>query len=709
MVAPFMANLFQKVAWITDTHFGRSGNSPMASQDTLEFMDWALERAQSWGAETMIFGGDYFDNRNTIGVLTLNYALEGLEKINKSFKKTYILSGNHDLPYREKREFSSVEIARNLPNIELIRNPTTIGDVTMLPWLVGDEPKKVKHLKSRYVFGHLEMPNFKMNANVILPDNPNLLQADQFLNQEHVFCFPGEVTIVCSDGVKPISTVKIGDKVLTHKGRWKPVIGVLKNQSQLIRLKGTGHPGLPVTPNHPFLSYGNEQCITKGRGIRKLNQIVVGNVGEDRWVDAESMLHHWWCSPAKITVEEKSIPTDFEMSPTFCHFLGWFLAEGHTSNNRIYLSCHVDEVEMLKNIMETLKESIYPSTIIRPGRPSKGEIGVSQTSEGNGRQIGLFHSRLANWLDIHFGKGCEHKTIPGWVFMLSDNCRTAFLNGYVSGDGHMLSEDKWESKSISRGITFGIKILAQTLGWKTTLFARKATRNMAFPGGRRYDCAMQWHLRAYRKTARWGSTIFVDDFLCGNVKKVTYETGVHDVYNLTVDEDNSYVADGIVVHNCGHFHIRQNTGKIIYTGAALAQNFSDAWDDNKGLMLLEWGKEPLFESWHEQPVYRTTKLSDLLENPGKVLRPKATIRAVMDVTLHYEEMQEIRDALQTEYGVRKFEIIPMATTDESEQSFKDERITFKSVDQMVIDGIMSVESETLDKQRLAEIYRSLAE
>ena len=64
----------------------------------------------------------------------------------------------------------------------------------------------------------------------------------------------------------------------------------------------------------------------------------------------------------------------------------------------------------------------------------------------------------------------------------------------------------------------------------------------------------QWHLRAYKETVRWGSSVFCGDYLCGRVKSVKPIDSERTVYNISVEEDESYIADGIVVHNCGHFH-----------------------------------------------------------------------------------------------------------------------------------------------------------
>jgi len=73
-----------------------------------------------------------------------------------------------------------------LDNVVLVDEQLTVGDMTIIPWLVGDEWTKMAKLKSRYVFGHFELPHFKMNAMVEMPDHGGL-NAGHFPNQELVF------------------------------------------------------------------------------------------------------------------------------------------------------------------------------------------------------------------------------------------------------------------------------------------------------------------------------------------------------------------------------------------------------------------------------------------------------------------------------------------------------------------------------------------
>lgn len=179
-------NLFKKVACFTDIHFGLKSGSRTHNQDCEDFVSWFCDTAQAQGCETAIFLGDWHHNRSTTDVSTMNYTVSNLERLSQSFERVYFILGNHDLFYKDKREINSVEFIRLFPNIVPIRELHTEGDVTIMPWLIGDEWTTVKQLKSRYIFGHLELPHFYMNAMVQMPDHGQL-QTGHFQHQELVF------------------------------------------------------------------------------------------------------------------------------------------------------------------------------------------------------------------------------------------------------------------------------------------------------------------------------------------------------------------------------------------------------------------------------------------------------------------------------------------------------------------------------------------
>ena len=122
----------------------------------------------------------------SLNITTLNYSIKALEVLDSYFKNFYFIPGNHDLYYRDRRDIASVAFADKFTNINLVSDHYSKDGVTLLPWMVNDEWKHVKKIKDPYVFGHLELPHFMMNAMVAMPEHGEL-RRENFTNFEHVF------------------------------------------------------------------------------------------------------------------------------------------------------------------------------------------------------------------------------------------------------------------------------------------------------------------------------------------------------------------------------------------------------------------------------------------------------------------------------------------------------------------------------------------
>lgn len=178
--------MFKKAAVFTDIHFGLKGNSKVHNDDCERFIDWYIKNAQENGCETGIFCGDWHHNRNSLNLTTMDATIRCMEKLGQAFEKFYFFDGNHDLYYKDRRDVNSTAFGKYIPGITFVDEITTVEDVTLVPWLIGDEWKKISKIKSKYMFGHFELPHFYMNAMVQMPETGEI-KREHFAGIETVF------------------------------------------------------------------------------------------------------------------------------------------------------------------------------------------------------------------------------------------------------------------------------------------------------------------------------------------------------------------------------------------------------------------------------------------------------------------------------------------------------------------------------------------
>ena len=116
----------------------------------------------------------------------MDATIRSMEKLGSAFEQFFFFDGNHDLYYKDKRDVNSTAFAKHIPGITFLDEITVVDDVAIVPWLVGDEYKKIGDIKAKYLFGHFELPSFYMNALVRMTDHGDL-KVEHFKHQDYVF------------------------------------------------------------------------------------------------------------------------------------------------------------------------------------------------------------------------------------------------------------------------------------------------------------------------------------------------------------------------------------------------------------------------------------------------------------------------------------------------------------------------------------------
>jgi DNA repair exonuclease SbcCD nuclease subunit len=156
----------------------------------------------------------------------------------------------------------------------------------------------------------------------------------------------------------------------------------------------------------------------------------------------------------------------------------------------------------------------------------------------------------------------------------------------------------------------------------------------------------------------------------------------------------------------GHFHLRQKKKNINYIGNCFPHNFADAGDANRGMTVIEWGKEEQYFSWPGQPLYRVMKLSEAIDNGANILVPNMHVRVELDIDISYEEANFIKETFVKDYKLREMALLP-AKNSAVDLDLAPGEIKFESVDQIVTDQLTNIESEFYDNKLLLKIYQNL--
>ena len=156
----------------------------------------------------------------------------------------------------------------------------------------------------------------------------------------------------------------------------------------------------------------------------------------------------------------------------------------------------------------------------------------------------------------------------------------------------------------------------------------------------------------------------------------------------------------------GHFHKRQTKKNITYIGNCFPHNYADAGDDDRGLAIIEWGQEPVYHAWPNQPRYRVLGLANVIDNAPNLLAPGMHVRVQLDIEISYEEANFIKETYIKDYQLREMALIPNKNSSVDADMAPGE-IKFESVDQIVTDQITNIESEFYDNKLLLKIYQNL--
>lgn len=293
-----------------------------------------------------------------------------------------------------------------------------------------------------------------------------------------------------------------------------------------------------VTDEHPFWVRGMHRRYAAGDGKR----FSVRHYEEARWKPARELQPSLDYIGFAIN-QEASNP--FALSPAECWLLGRYVADDYIEDSKRHdrtNSCSHNAIFCIgKARVQEFEDNL-------------GEYRATRSEQGPIVKYTVFDERLMN-LCAACGHGAENKVVPQFVLDLPPELLGLFLRGLVGGDGHIRDSITFIS-TVSRTLAYQIpQIVAKVYGTPAWIRHIEASPTKAVEG-RIVDQRDRYRV-AFDTRRRKQSHAFRDaDMLWYPVRKIVFDPDFSGaVFNIEVDEDNSYTANNCVVHNCQAFSL----------------------------------------------------------------------------------------------------------------------------------------------------------
>lgn len=429
---------------------------------------------------------------------------------------------------------------------------------------------------------------------------PERVDWQDFYNQyAEGSCFNGDVLIRMADGSqRRIQDVQLLEEVVTAEGRTGRVLQTMArpHSGPLVRVVAWGHSHLRCTPEHPILT--------------RRGYVPAGELNSTDWIAIPRYLPQQ--SPTSITPSElvdtrglralkegrltydgvhgivetvvSALPEKIELSDDFGRLVGLYAAEGCQTANKVVWSYGGHELDTL--VQETVD-------LVAKTLGAEARIQIRPNNSVNvvlyGKHWRLLFAALVPGTAKHGDKHLSRHATNGSASFLR-----ALLDGWYDGDGHMRRRNNRERRdgvTVSHHLALDMHAISVACGLRpaivhseSSMNAYAATRQSRWlvtfpvlpetdaPEEVRYgycqcgcgDRVPREHRSRVNRyivdhstrpiiAGRWRVTQD-DRYLWRRIREVVEEPfdGEY-VYNLHIEGDQSYVAEGVGVHNCVGF------------------------------------------------------------------------------------------------------------------------------------------------------------
>jgi len=422
----------------------------------------------------------------------------------------------------------------------------------------------------------------------------------------NLICLKGNIKVTTNPSYTstPIKNIKIGQRVLTHSGKFKPVEQIFerKYQGEMIHIEVSNLKKLDITPQHPILGLKREdiKCYQsysrnnltickppKERSCYKIcakykkfswepkfipavelreGDFLVTPLPSDNKIDRSASIDYSIVkTEPKIFRPFKEIDK-FVLKPDLLRLLGYYLAEGCILYNRarqekktkypcgVIFIFNINEQEYVRDIKNIVSQNFRSLNVTTKKIP-----------ERNAFLVGIYSKTLAEFIKYLCGSGANKKRLSPELLNLEPALQKEVLKGFFRGDGQIRKRDKNALGSDKKGNRYVASTISENLAYqlywlllrnkiKCTLCKRSDKTK-----GRKYAYTLSIYGKELNKLEdkklvnpqKQGYKSFIyKNWFFEPIKKIERYNFNGMVYNLNVKDDHSYVANLVGTKNC---------------------------------------------------------------------------------------------------------------------------------------------------------------
>lgn len=365
-------------------------------------------------------------------------------------------------------------------------------------------------------------------------------------------CFIEGTLVLTSNGYKPIEDITENDYVLTHTNTYQKVVKPMVNEANHIyKLSTMASEDLFVTEEHPFYvrkrerKWNNERR-SYDRVFHKPEWIKTKDLDKSYYVgcaiNQKSELPKWdgveFNGAWGHKVQKNELCDLFEKNE-FWWLVGRFIGDGWTRDyktdkfhsEQVVICCGKHKKDEIVEVLDRLP------------------FNYSVVEERTVYKFHIVNKELTRFL-YQFGKGASNKRLTSDVINLPVDLLESFLEGYISSDGYITEDGLIKISSVSQKLIYDTaQCIMKVYKRPVSVYLTKRKPTCVIEG--RTVNQKDTYTVTFKKVKNKQDKAFYEDgyVWCpiNNIEKLDYN-GL--VYNMEVENDNSYVVQNIIVHNC---------------------------------------------------------------------------------------------------------------------------------------------------------------